>query len=49
MRLIYANPAAAAATGVPVEAAVGRTMRELLPAVVETGTSGGLCGGGARR
>lgn len=38
MRLIYANPAAAAATGVPVEAAVGRTMRELLPAVVETGT-----------
>jgi PAS domain S-box-containing protein len=38
MRLVYANPAAAAATGVPVEAAVGRTMREVLPAVVETET-----------
>jgi PAS domain S-box-containing protein len=31
LRLVYANPASAIATGVPVEDAIGRTMREVFP------------------
>jgi PAS domain S-box-containing protein len=36
MRLVYSNPAAEAATGLPVEGILGRTMREVLPGTVET-------------
>ena len=36
MRLVYSNPAAEAATGLPVAGILGRTMREVLPGTVET-------------